>query len=487
MPTIPIHGTTSHIGSPHSTQVEGQVDQQATISSTMSPTSPTGADQSRRLSISSPKMLFSDLYKSTKVPLAKLRHHSQPAPAVVLDYDPDLVSKDKYKKKFAVERLLAEKVRNDWQFTWPPEPTNPVPGHVGAKAKDQKDQDQGPSVEESGSGDDDDDAVSVYSTVTEDLANFRPRAEWLSDMPPDNDDEGPPLSPSAYRFDNPDAVGDSVKRSALAKSAKRRHEVRAEMEWNDGLACFNARRDAWTGAKAARVRPKPTTSIPTSPAGKRLSFWHMSSSPLPPSPPESVALSPSATRTSGDTTAVCSSDADVKETKPKEDTSTYPVEVLIPIPPPILPANIPMRVSVVPNAYPALYNKLVLESAAPLGPVNLSHVIRACVTGWKRDGEWSGRAAELPAVWKNKVPEDKRRESKRMSFSFLGGRRQSSTAGGDPISNTAENNNNTSRPEKEKEDHATGKASMRRSIQRVLGFGHERTTSNASQQGNMAA
>ncbi|KAI1381353.1 hypothetical protein F4677DRAFT_122896 [Hypoxylon crocopeplum] len=463
-----LHGTTSHVDSPHPTQPDSQVDQAIT---------PTGVVQNRRLSISSSKMLFSDLYKSTKSPLSRLRHHSHSAPAPP-DYDPDLVSRDKAKQKDAIKRVLANKIRNDWHFEWPRPPAKQISGDVGTEAAAENHQDDH-DVEGSDSGDD---AASTYSTVSEDLAHFRPRIEWLSDMPDDNNDT--PVSPSAYRFDSPDAVGASVKATALAKSAKRRKAARDEMEWNDGLACFSARRDAWTGAKAARVRPKPATPIATSPTSRRLSFWHLSSSPLPSSPSESIGttapLSPSATRTSGDTTVVASSDTD-REAKTKEDTSTYPVETLIPIPQPLLPPATPMRASITPAAYPTIYDKIVVQSATPSCPVNLGDVVRACVTGWKRDGEWPPRAAEPPPVVavrrrkKESSVDNRPHASKRMSFSFLG-RRQS--AGGDPSNLTG----STSHPEK---DGVTGKA-IRKSLQRVLGLGQERTTSNTSNNGAVA-
>ncbi|OTB14768.1 hypothetical protein K445DRAFT_126822 [Daldinia sp. EC12] len=468
---VPIfHGTTTHPDSPHPTQAEAQIDQ--AISST-------GAGPARRLSASSSKMLFSDLYKSTKSPLSRLRHHSHPAPAA-LDYDPDLVSRDKTKQKEAIKRVLAAKIRNDWHFEWPPVTPTPNPGNGGAETATTTDgHEDDVVVEDIDSGDD---TASVYSTVSEDLTHFRPRSEWLSDMP-DDDDDDVPVSPSAYRFDTPDAVGTSVKVAALAKSAKRRRAVRSEMEWNDGLACFNARRDAWTGAKAARIRPKATSPIVTSPAAKRLSWWHISTSPSPSSPTESIGagttLSPSATRTSGDTTAVSSSDAEFRETRTREDSSTYPVETLVPIPQPIFPAATPMRASITVAAYPTIYDKIVVQSATPSCPVNLGDVVRACVAGWKRDGEWPPRGTDPPPVVavrkkangaesRNNAPRSN--ASKRMSFSFLG-RRQS--VGGDP-SNAAEN---TSHPEKEDASHATGKA-FRKGLQRVLGLGHERTTSN---------
>ncbi|KAI2634404.1 hypothetical protein GGS26DRAFT_590246 [Hypomontagnella submonticulosa] len=471
MPMPTFHGTTSHADSPHPTQAEAQVDQAITGAA---------AGTTRRLSASAPKMLFSDLYKSTKSPLSRLRHHSHSTNPTTVDYDPDLLSRDKVKQKDAIKRVLTEKTRNDWHFEWPP--AKQISGDVRTEVAARTNEDD-LVVEET---DSDDESASVYSTVSEDLTHYRPRSEWLSDAPGDDNDDGPVL-PSAYRFDNPDAVGTSVKAAALAKSAKRRRAVRAEMEWNNGLACFNARRDAWTGAKAARIRPKPTSPTTTSPAAKRLSWWHLSTSPSPSSPTESTSasapLSPSATRTSGDTTVV-SSDAEFKEAKTKEDTSTYPVETLIPIPQPLLPPATPMRASITPAAYMTIYDKIVVQSATPSCPVNLSDVVRSCVTGWKRDGEWPPRSMDPPPVVavrrrkKENGTDSKANAGKRMSFSFLG-RRQS--AGG--ASNTLAES--TSHPERDSSSQATGKA-FRKSLQRVLGLGHERTPSNTSNNGTAA-
>ncbi|KAI2617439.1 hypothetical protein GGR54DRAFT_641089 [Hypoxylon sp. NC1633] len=420
-------------------------------------------------------MLFSDLYKSTKSPLSRLRRHSNPAPASS-DFDPDLMSRDKSKQKDAIKRVLAKKIRDDWHFEWSPSSAKSKSGNAATGAAAEPHQDDIVQDET----DSEDEAASTYSTVSEDLTQFRPRVEWLSDIP-DDEDDGAPMPPLAYRFDSPDAIGVSVKSSALDSSAKRRKQVRDEMEWNDGLACFNARRDAWTGAKVARVRPKPATSPATSPTSKRLSFWHLSNSPLP-SPTDSLrastSLSPSATRTSGDTTVVSSSDADYREAKTREDSSTYPVETLIPVPQPLLPPNTPMRASITAATYPTIYDKIVLQSAIPSCPVNLGDVVRACVAGWKRDGEWPPRAAEPPPVVavrrrkKESSPDQRPNASKRMSFSFLG-RRQS--VAGDPAAMTGV----IPQPDREETSRATNKA-FRKSIQRVLGLGHERTVSNTS-------
>ncbi|KAH9898662.1 hypothetical protein F4778DRAFT_771710 [Xylariomycetidae sp. FL2044] len=446
-------------------------------------------------------MLFSDLYKSTKLPLSRLRQHPHAAPATS-DYDPDLLSKDKIKQKDAVKRFLAARIRNDWEFKWPPpsEPSHTVGTQAGADetveqgsaGDDAEKEDQATDATDSheavdnaigtdtDSGHDD---VSTYSTVSEDPDHFRSRTEWLSDL--SDDDE--PFSPSAYRFDNPEGVGIAVKANELARSANRRRAARAEMQWNAGLACFNARRDAWTGAKVARVRPKPPSSVPTSPS-KRLSFWGRISTPTSPvDAPATSPLSPTATRTSGDTTAVSCSDTDGKEANTKKDSSTYPIQTLLPLAPPILPPANPMRSSITPASYPSIYDKIVVQTMTPACPVNLVDVIRACVTGWKRDGEWPPRStivAPVVAVKKKQrrsaVGEnDKRDPGRRMSFNFLG-RRHSAAGGAVPAGIM-----HPSQPvkvkdgDKEKENAGGGaKKIFRKSLQRVLGLGlgqdHER-------------
>lgn len=435
-----------------------------------------------------PNMLFSDLYKSTRSPLARLRQQSGVSPDA--DFDADLVSKDKVKNKEAVKRYLAEKIRNDWEFKWPrpssaaqapsgagttdSAPDNATEGDAETSAEAPSHDHEDPvaeNLDDSEDDDDNDDAVSTYSTVSEDAAHFKPRLEWWSDW---SDDDAAAMS-SAYRFDTPDAVGPTVQATAEAKRAKRRRAVREEESWNSGLACFNARRDAWTNAKTVRVKPKApsTPTTPMSPSARRLSFFRFVSASPPVSPGQS--LSPETTRTSGDTTAVTSSDGDSKE-QPRVPASRCTVETLLPLAPPLLPPANPMRASITPAAYPNLYDRIIVHSLTPACPVNLADVLRSCVVGWKRDGEWPPRQAEVPmpvvAVRKKKAskPAHSRQSStgRRLSLGFLG--RRESTAGdaqpGDPAA----------------EDGAAGKG-IRRSIQRVLGLGHERSGSNASNNG----
>ncbi|RYC65284.1 hypothetical protein CHU98_g913 [Xylaria longipes] len=505
-PPKPVNGalipaTASHSPPPHPTYEETQVGQAITGQQAAAHCRPQACDTS---AVSTPqatfsgghstttnKMLFSDLYKSTKLPLSRLRQHSQQP--VSRDYDPDLVSKDKAKLKEAVRRFLAERIRNDWVFNWPPasdagdvgkpiseDPVEQVePSQERRPAISEVEETNEPALGVDDDGyhcdddDDDCDVASIYSTVSENLTHFRPRAEWLSDL--SDDDNNEPASPLAYRFETPDAVGSTVQATELVHSAKRRRAARAEMEWNSGLACFAARRDAWTGAKVVRVRPKPIESTPTSPTTKRLSFWRLSSASSPSSPTDSPAesttgtapLSPSGTRTSGDTTAISSINTESKEPTAKEDSSQYPVQTLLPIPPPLLPAANPMRASITPASYAAIYDKIIVHALTPACPVNLTDVLRACVVGWKRDGEWPPRPIEIPAVVgvrKRKIKESntEKRSSigRRLSFNFLGRRL---SAGSDP---------NAASTSPTKDDAGAAKG-VKRSLQRVLGFGQD--------------
>jgi hypothetical protein len=308
---------------------------------------------------------------------------------------------------------------------------------------------------------DDDDAASVYSVVSEDSQHFRPREEWSSEY---NDEELTPISPSPFRFDNPDSVGATIKASAMAKKDMRRRALRDDTTWNKGLACFEARRDAWTGARTVRVRSnKPATPMtPLSPLSPRRFFFRSSISSNPPAIPTSPG-SPRQ-RQSGDAFAAVSDGSENSRegsadiTKKLSKTSTqageiYPVETLVPIPPPLLPPQNPMRASITPAVHLSLYDKVVVHALTPSCPVNLSDMIRACVSGWKRDGEWPPRPtqAEMTAFARRK----KRHESqgsigRRMSLGFL------------------------SRGEKgEKEDDNAGSGKgIRKSIQRVLGIGN---------------
>lgn len=510
-------------------------------------------------------MIFTDLYKSPKSHFSRFRHSHHNLTLGDPPYDADLVSRDKTKQKEAVKRHLQSKVRNDWAFTWPvdlPEATNILPESATPETKhesastalngeiegflevasvnDTESSTQAVETDEPlDSGEEanssDSDAESVYSIVDEDARHWRPRLEWASEL---SEDELPYNSPSSpFKFDNPDSIGHAITKSKIARKARRRREVRKEMAWNDGLACFEARRNAWTGAKVVRVRPNPATpTSPLSPTKKGL-FWRTSthpnlsptsSNPLATSPPLMSPLSLVVTSPlPGDGPGPLSPSAGQESDKssrqqslsPKisqEDTTRkspqfpelLPVETLLPIPPPLLPPANPMRASISPALYNSIYEKVVVHSLQPSCPINLGDMLRACVAGWKRDGEWPPRPAAIPepppvvAVKRHKqnMPSNgsatSTNQGRRMSFSFLVGRghENGGGSGGGGVDNNGNNHNNnnvnTNNKEKTRRESTaggeegsggsnTGKA-IRRSLQKVLGIGHSPTMASVA-------
>lgn len=451
------------------------------------------------------KMIFTDLYKSPRSPLSRLRHAHQPLGSLLApggaDYDADLISKDKTRQKSAVKRHLAAHVRNDWTFTWPPEnPTSPdvttgqdieVSHEIASRnpaTSHQALEGDETALDSGEEPDSESEADSVYSTISEDPLQWKTRLEWTSEL---SDDELPFSSPSPYKFDTPDSVGQAVSASKIARKARRRRELRKEIAWNDGLACFEARRNAWTGAKVARVRPKQASAA--SPSQRKGYFWRTHTNP-PTSPTQTSPLSPSNSQPedSDNFTANNSLSPKISRSSSQKQPDVLPVETLLPIPAPLLPPANPMRLSIQPQLYNSIYEKVVVHSLQPSCPINLADMIRACVSGWKRDGEWPPRtmapepAAALVAVRRKKSSATNKSAilsssaatathtapPRKMSFSFLGGghggekdktRRESEGSGGS----------------------ATGKA-IRRSLQKVLGIGHNPTMANGGE-GNAIA
>ncbi|TQW00072.1 mitochondrial AAA ATPase [Cordyceps javanica] len=424
-------------------------------------------------------MIFSDFYKSSRSPLARLRNGNPQlstklptaSPDWVGDEYADLLSKDKAKNKEAVRRYLADKVRYDWVFDWPAQQAPKSAGKPLGEVQDQSAKlelatadavevdapansgaaDEGYQVDNS---DLDSDDESVYSVVSMDNIHWRPRAEWTSDIDEDSDSSS---------FDDSQS---SLPLAALARQAKRRRAIREEASWNPGLACFEARRDAWTGAKTVRVRSKPasaTPSQPISPRSPRRFFFRRSMSS---SPPTAAAVLAVANATSADLcgTASDSSSAPQDELRKAdshadgstantpatstttEEMRTYPVETLLPVAQPILPPNNPLRASITPNVYLGLYDKVILHNLQPSCPINLADMLRSCVTGWKRDGEWPPRSTPCnPPVAKKKSSRHRKlttgstsaaqpteaeaKSSRRLSFNLLNRDNEESRAG----------------------------------------------------------
>ncbi|KAF5133725.1 hypothetical protein E5D57_004351 [Metarhizium anisopliae] len=447
-------------------------------------------------------MIFSDFYRSPRSPLSKLRlHHPQlpaqlptAAPEWRADEYADLLSKDKTKQKEAVKRYLTDKVRSDWTFAWPPvvsnenvassrpegpgasveppnqansskkrggaqAPTSEEDGYRGGEGTELDEPESDTGDDNAIVDDDNDDVESVYSVMSEDAIHYRPRTEWTSDL---SDDEDMPPKPSPFRFDNPDSIQSAIQDIVRARKARRRRALREEIAWNEGLACFEARRNAWTGAKTVRVRSKPVTTPPASPRSPRRFFFRRSMSGSPPNPAVAVLSQHGECCGAVSDSSSASKDAekDLKKHQSTDSTvsdstriQTYPIETLLPVGQPLLPPTNPLRASISPAVYLSLYDKVILHNLQPACPINLSDMLRSCVAGWKRDGEWPPRCSApdpMPATRKKKkaapasATDNTGNVTRRMSFGLLG---------------------------RDKDDEGGAGKGIRRSLQRALGIG----------------
>ncbi|KAF3911560.1 hypothetical protein ABW20_dc0110320 [Dactylellina cionopaga] len=146
---------------------------------------------------------------------------------------------------------------------------------------------------------------------------------------------------SAYRFHDPTSIG-SPKITKEERKARRKMELEEEMRWNDGLRIWVERRDLWTQAdKNGRV-----------PIGK--------------SKFEDVSLD-------------LRFDDSFKARWKNE---------LTPIPAVYLRHQNPFYDAVVPDAYPQLYQRIIIKGNTPTIPISLQHMTNALVEGWKADGQW---------------------------------------------------------------------------------------------------
>ncbi|KAJ5317049.1 hypothetical protein N7508_001557 [Penicillium antarcticum] len=290
------------------------------------------------------------------------------------------------------------------------------------------------------------------------LCHNREVVEWrvrefdspTSELEAQNSDTEDDDDPSA-------AVGDI----AIERRRKRRRQMDEEMAWNTGLRMWMARRNAWSGAKTRRqIRAEEekhalagqadTTdlsdtggSAATSPATS-----------LPGRSTEAVGASDLAAKTEtslsiqdrgkveelqrlAETTSGQQADleegqstAPDEETKPSDslgkkitepdNLSTDPShlaslpavedqteeekeeeeldEPLLPVAPPFISDDNPVRATINPAIYPSIYTKVVVQGMTPTVPVNLAHLTKAMVQGWKSDGQWPPKPAATSIV-----------------------------------------------------------------------------------------
>ncbi|CAK4033543.1 Hypothetical predicted protein [Lecanosticta acicola] len=316
-------------------------------------------------------------------------------------------------------RLLRERIRNDWDF-----PTLPAYKSCG-RSRDplvsgggggEEDEDENLSVEERIAG------FRFHTPGTHHLDNrtrdgsgqalgldFDPvgwrERQYSSESDTEVDENASAAAPAAtssarskssttYKFEGPDSVGAQLKDRRLAKKRKRSRAKEEEMQWNDGLAHWMRRRDAWCCARtAAQVHMSERSSASANSQQEHVDYTSASASSSPRSSTSSAAgHQPSSTPGSSLATTP---DITAARTEATPTTVASPVEeVLVPIAPCILP-NHPIRRKITPNMYPEIYTKIILQSRTPSVPINLQALVKALIQGWKDDGEWPPKSAPL--------------------------------------------------------------------------------------------
>ncbi|KAJ5928394.1 hypothetical protein N7466_007350 [Penicillium verhagenii] len=73
-------------------------------------------------------------------------------------------------------------------------------------------------------------------------------------------------------------------------------------------------------------------------------------------------------------------------------------EPLIPVAPPFLSPENPIRATINSSIYPSIYTKVVVQGMTPTVPVNLADLTKAMVQGWKADGQWPPKPAVTSIV-----------------------------------------------------------------------------------------
>lgn len=320
-------------------------------------------------------MIFSEFQRSQA--LAHRRRAMATTPAIT-EYEADLTSKDREKQKRAVKDVLRSKVRDDWVWEWP----HPA-DETGIST---------PVVDE-GEVADEESAMDEGSRGE----TWIERLEWSSNDSVDDNTEIP--RNGGVQQEDPFTSSDGTtpyQSEAEKRKVRRRRRELQEMEYNDGMKCFTHRRNAWTGARHVPRTAKVVAEVQSEDDLKRtvtresrrssvLARITNLTSNAPKSPSTAVlSTSPTVTLHPGTVSSL---------TPRSTHDFIHNWLLLIPTNLHILPPETPMRKNVNEKAFGHIYDKVILQSQTPYCPINLSVVVRSCVEGWKRDGEWPPKAA----------------------------------------------------------------------------------------------
>ena len=323
------------------------------------------------------------------------------------------------------KRFVRDAVRNDWQF-------EPSTSSEAARPTS---------------------SSSTASTGT--LYQNRQVSEWRcrefdssgSELEPQSSDDSDSESSSG---------GKAAADTAIERRRRRRRQMDEEMAWNEGMRMWMARRDAWSGARTRRqIRAKEqkrkldastqdqstaegvdsgvdTGAGKTPPSQQKSHGEAAEGSGLATTTERSLSISEKERieesqrrqeqeeeqstapddekRKESTETSITEPDAQVS--KDPSHLTTFPAindndpveddeeldEPLIPVAPPFISSENPIRATIGPAIYPSIYTKVVVQGMTPTVPVNLADLTKAMVQGWKADGQWPPKPAVTSIV-----------------------------------------------------------------------------------------
>jgi hypothetical protein len=256
-----------------------------------------------------------------------------------------------------------------------------------------------------------DDGEDDSTTDTEEEESEGDETEEASWSSPETELEINPLDEEGARkgkgkkkrkFSCPDDVAAYLNRKIESRKRRKMRALADEMSWNKGLCFFLRRRNAWTGAltqeevkakedaKSNKSKEEDEADDESLSSGKQ-SKDHDESTSSASDTDSGIAVSPSQYPLTTTITPTNSSPFD-----PPEDPASL-VNVLVPISIPFLPANHPVRSSIMARTHSELYEKIVRDSRTPAVPLNLAHMMRVIVQGWKDEGNWPPKSAMAEA------------------------------------------------------------------------------------------
>lgn len=273
-------------------------------------------------------------------------------------------------------RFLTDRVRNDWDF-----PDLPAP--VAGQHSDEELRGVSEFRER-------------YYGTTDDDNDESPTEDDESEHNNDSNTGEAAAAAAAgdYKFESPEHVGARLEERGARRRRRRRRALEEEMGWNEGMAVFVRRRDAWTGAASVRkyARRRSRTSSEMEPReieAQRVVERMLAETAVVVQDAAGDDGSTPPPPTDGETTTTMVQALD-ERTGRIDIAVPASEEPLVPLAPPLLSQNL-IRQSVTPKAYPDIYSKIVVSGQTPKVPINLAHMTRALVQGWKDDGEWPPR------------------------------------------------------------------------------------------------